>query len=165
MNRLEQFACEHELRLRKDECGDLMISAKLGHIYEHGPAVLGVVFSESDQYSNKILRARRRQLVKAGLILHRVGDAESILLFDPTNAVQAEAVICGVGASRKRRQSAAQLFNLKKGPEKMPLPAPGSDAMVGDGSMGQSGFLEGSVSILPVGQFQGAITLHEHGNR
>ena len=151
MNRLEQFACEHELRLGKDECGDPMISAKLGHIYEHGPAVLGVVFSESAQYSNKILLARRRQLVKAGLTLHQVGDAESILLFDPTNAVQAETVICTVGAYRKRKQAAAQLFNLKKGPEKMPLQAPGNDAMVGDGPVGPSACLEGSVSSIPIG--------------
>ena len=151
MNQIEQFARKHKLRLSEDRCGDPMISAKLGHIYEHGPAVLGVVFSELAQYSNKILLARRRQLVKAGLTLHQVGDAESILLFDPTNAVQAETVICTVGAYRKRKQAAAQLFNLKKGPEKMPLQAPGNDAMVGDGSAGLSGCLDGSVSALPIG--------------
>ena len=127
MNRLEQFACEHKLRVRKDECGDPMVCAKFGHIYEHGPDVLGVVFSESDRNSNKVLLARRRQLVKAGLTLHQVGDAESILLFDPMNTTQAETVVCAVGAYRKRRQAAAQLCNLKIGPEKMPLQAQGND--------------------------------------
>jgi hypothetical protein len=151
MNRLEQFAREHKLRISEDECGDPMISAKLGHIYEHGPAVLGVVFSESAQYSNKILLVRRRQLVEAGLTLHQVGDAESILLFDPMNTTQAETVICAVGAYRKRRQAAAQLCNLKIGPEKMPLQAQGNDRMVGDGSMGLLAGLEGSVSSIPIG--------------
>lgn len=150
MNRLEQFASERRLRLRKDECGDLMVSAKLGHIYEHGPGVLGVVFSESDQYSNKILLARRRQLVKVGLALHQIGDAESILLFDPTNATQANAAIRAVGAYKKRKQTAGQLLNLKKGPEKMPLKVPGNAAMVGDGSVGLTQHQEGFLSCLPV---------------
>jgi hypothetical protein len=131
MNRLEQFASEHKLRLIKDECGDLMVSAQLGHIYEHGPGVFGAVLSESDQYSNKILLARRRQLVKAGLTLHQVGVAESILLFDPTGATLSKTVIRAVGAHKKRKQTAGQLLNLKKGPEKMPLQVPGNAAMVG----------------------------------
>ncbi len=150
MNRLEQFASEYKLRLRKDECGDLMVSAKLGHIYEHGPGVLGVVFSESGRYSNKILLARRRQPFKAGLALHQVGDAESILLFDPTNATQARTVIRAVGAHKKRKQTAGQLLNLKKSPEKMPLQVPGNAAMVGDGSVGLTQHQEGSTSSLPV---------------
>lgn len=150
MNRLEQFASEHKLRLKKDECGDHQVPAKLGHIYEHGPGVFGVVFSESDRYSNKILLARRRRLVNAGLTLHQVGDAESIFLFDPTDATQAKAAICAVGAYKKRKQTAGQLWNLKKGPEKMPLQAPGNAAMLRDGSVGLTQHLEGSISSLPV---------------
>jgi len=151
MNQLEQFACQHRLRLTKDECGDLMVCAKLGHIYEHGPDVLGVVFSESDRYSNKILLARRRQLLNAGLKLHQAGDAESILLFDPANTAQAQAVIHAAGARKKRRQTAGQLLNLRKAPEKMPLQAPGNEAVVADGPVGLSASPEGSVSSIPIG--------------
>lgn len=123
---IKQFASEHGLRLEKDECRDLVIPAKLGHIYEHGAGLFGVVFSESTQYSNRILRARRPQVLKAGLTLHQAGDAESIFLFDPTNAAQAQAVIRAVGARKKRRQTARQLSNLRKAPEKMPLQAVGT---------------------------------------
>ncbi len=150
MNRLEQFASEYKLRLRKDECGDLMVFAKLGHIYEHGPGAFGVVFSESDRYSNRILLARRRQLVKAGLALHQVGDAESIFLFDPKDVIQGKAVIRAVGAHKKRKQTAGQLCNLKKGPEKMPLQVPGNAAMAGNGSVGLIQHQEGSISSLSV---------------
>ena len=150
MNRLEQFASEHKLRLRKDECWDLMVSAKLGHIYEHGPGVLGVVLSESDRYSNKILLARRRQLVKAGLTLHQVGDAKSILLFDPTNTIQAKAVIRAVGALKRHKQTARQLSNLKKSPEKMPLQAPGNAAMVLDGPISHPFNLGAQIPLIPL---------------
>lgn len=151
MNRLEQFACEHKLRLRKDECGDMMIPAKLGHIYEHGAGLFGVVLFESAEVSNKILLARRRQLLKAGLKLHQAGDAESILLFDPASTAQAQVVIHAAGAQKKRRQTTGQLLNLRKGPEKMPLQAPGSDAMVGDGPLGLFAYLEGSVRSIAIG--------------
>ena len=132
MNRLQQFASKHNLLLRKDECQDLLIPAKLGHIYEHSASLLGVLFSESDRYTNRILLDRRRQLLKAGLSLHQAGDAESIFLFDPTNSAETQAVIQAVGARTKRRQTGAQLLNLKKGPEKVPLQAPGNDAIVRD---------------------------------
>jgi hypothetical protein len=151
MIHLEQFASERGLRLKRDECRDLMIPAKLGHIYEHGAGLFGVVLSESAGHSNKILLARRRQLLKAGLKLHQAGDAESILLFDPASTAQAQAVIHAAGARKKRRQTSGQLLNLRKAPEKMPLQAVGNDAVVGDGSVGLSACLEGSVSSIPIG--------------
>jgi hypothetical protein len=123
MSQIEQFAYKHNLRLRKDECGDLMVPAKLGHIYEHSTSLLGVVFSESDRHGTRILLDRRRQLLKAGLSLHQAGDVESAFLFDPTSADQAQAVIRAVGARKKRRQTAGQLRNLRKAPEKGPLHA------------------------------------------
>ena len=69
----------------------------------------------------------------------------------PTHLVIFVAHICEEGVSQLLpdffdggRQAAAQLFNLKKGPEKMPLQAPGNDAMVRDGSEGLTQYLEGS---------------------
>jgi hypothetical protein len=67
MNRLEQFASEHSLLLRKDDCQDLLIPAKVGHIYEHSASLLGVLLSESNRYTSRILLDRRRLLLKAGL--------------------------------------------------------------------------------------------------
>lgn len=148
MIQLKQFASEHGLRLKRDKCRDLMIPAKLGHIYEHGAGLFGVVFSESARHRSRILLARRRQLLKAGLTLHQAGDAESILLFDPTSAVQAQAVIRAVGARKKRRQTAGQLLNLRKALEKKPLQTPGNNATSGDGSVGQLHSLEGSSSSV-----------------
>jgi hypothetical protein len=146
MSQIEQFASQHNLLLRKDECRDFMIPGKLGHIYEHSASLLGVLFSESDRYTDRILLDRRRQLLKAGLILHQAGDAESIFLFDPTSAAQAQAVVRAVGARKKRRQTAGQLINLKKGPEKVPLQAPGNDAIVLDVSEGSTQHLKGAWS-------------------
>lgn len=147
---IKQFASDYSLRLEKDECRDLVIPAKLGHIYGHGGGLFGVVLSESARYSNKVLLARRRQLLKAGLKLHQAGDAESILLFDPASTAQAQAVIHAAGARKKRRQTAGQLFNLRKAPEKMPLQAVGNDAVVGDGPASLSPCLEGSVSSMSI---------------
>jgi hypothetical protein len=155
MNRLKQFALEKRLRVKKDECGDPMICAKRGHIYEHSDDLLGVVLSESPAYSNKVLLARRRQLVKAGLTLHQAGEAESILLFDPVDANQVNAAIRAVGARRKRNQTPGQLFNLRKGPEKRPLQAARNDAMAEDGSISQPVGLEASATSIPVVQPQG----------
>jgi hypothetical protein len=67
MSQIEQFASQHNLLLRKDGCRDLLIPAKLGHIYEHSASLLGVLLSESDRYTNRILLDRRRLLLKAGL--------------------------------------------------------------------------------------------------
>jgi hypothetical protein len=146
MSQIEQFASKHNLLFRKDECRDSTIPARPGHIYEHSASLLGVLFSESDRYTNRILLDRRRQLFKAGLSLHQAGDAESILLFDPASATQAQAVIRALGARKKRRQTAGQLLNLRKAPEKMPLQAPGNDAIDGDVSERLTQHLEGSRS-------------------
>jgi hypothetical protein len=149
MNRLEQFAYKQNLRLKKDDCGDLMIPAKLGHIYEHSDLLLGVVLSESPKYSRKKLLPRRRQLVKAGFKLHQAGDAESILLFDPQDVTKAKAVIRALGAKKKRRQTTRQLQNLKKGPEKRALQVPRIDEVAKDGLPGLSQHQETSISSVP----------------
>lgn len=56
---LEQFACGHRLRLRTDNCRDLMTPQTWSHLRARS-AAFGVVFSESDEFSNGILLARRQ---------------------------------------------------------------------------------------------------------
>ena len=40
---LTGFAEQHRLRMNRDECHDAIVRGKLGHLYEHGAGLFGIV--------------------------------------------------------------------------------------------------------------------------
>lgn len=113
------FTSRYRLRAKRDPCGDRIIPARFGHLYEHGSGAFGLALEDSSTGPSRArtLRSRRRQAVAAGFQVHQEGDGEAILLFDPADAKQARLAIRLVGAKRKRVLSAAQLEVLRKATE------------------------------------------------
>lgn len=113
---LAEFAKEYRLRTKHDACGDPIVVGKLGHIAEHGNRLFSIVLEDTTSGPSRArtLLNRRRKALAAGFHLHQAGEAESVLLFDPANVVQAKAAIALVRAATKRLASEAQLANLRK---------------------------------------------------
>ncbi len=111
---LMDFASNYKLHVKRNSCSEPVILGKLGHLYEHAPGRFGLALeaAASDTRLDNTLRARKRKALGEGFQIHQQGDAESILLFDPTDSKQARLAIRLVGAKRKRqpgKPSAAQI--------------------------------------------------------
>lgn len=115
--RLDDFASNHRLSVRRAEDGEPMISGKLGYIYQHDSEALGLLFMPDRP---RLWSHAKRKLEAVGLTIWQDGDHEGSTLFDPTNTVQARLALRLAGIKRKRRQSPRQLANLRKAPARRP---------------------------------------------
>jgi hypothetical protein len=104
---LAGFAEQHRLRVKRDECGDLVIRGKFGHLYELDAGRFGIVLEApaDNARSDKALRARKRRAIAAGFPLRQEGDFEGILLFDPGDPKQTGLAVRLIHA-KKIRQAA-----------------------------------------------------------
>src|SRR5258706_10553071 len=101
---VEDFAREHRLKVRLDECGDRVIPGRMGdnHIYFHSSGRLGVMFMpdpkalDSDPHSTR-WNNRRRKLIAAGCLITNDSDGEGAATFDPENVAQAKAAMSIAG--------------------------------------------------------------------
>jgi hypothetical protein len=113
---LQAFAEDHRLTVRRDEANDRIIPGKHGHIWERGERFAVTLLDLTPRKWNH----RKRLCLEEGMELDQDGDFEGTLLFDPTNADQAEAAI-GVAKIRKRKvPSEAQLRSLTEGRKPFP---------------------------------------------
>jgi hypothetical protein len=110
------IADRYRLRIRWYACGDPIAPGKFGHLYEHDQEVFGLVLEDATTGPSwvRTLRSRRRRALAGGFHLHQEAEAESVLLFDASDAKQARLALRLVGAKRRRIPSAAQLEALKR---------------------------------------------------
>lgn len=103
---LKQFASEHRLRMKRDDCGDLNIFGKRGEIYEYGSGVFGVTIlhAPTAQHWNTY----RKKFKEAGGRITQDGDTEGTAVFDPTNAKHTKLAIEAIVAKRKRQLTSEQ---------------------------------------------------------
>ncbi len=114
---IQAFANLYRLRLKRHEDGELIITGKLGHIYGHDDATLGLMFMPNRP---RLWSHAKRKLEAADFTIWQNGDEEGSALFDPTDKAQARLALRVVGIRRKRRASPAQLANLRKAPDRRP---------------------------------------------
>jgi len=121
-----QFAEQYRLKVRRDDCGEKIISGKAGHIYENGDDRFGVCLMFKS--ARKWMSVQRR-LMAAGFTLGQDGDTEGTLLFDPDHPAQVTAAICESRIRHRRvlsedaRVAFSDRLNRKTSPEKRPLTA------------------------------------------
>ncbi len=116
---VRQFADTYRVRARRDECGELILPGRIGHVYEHGPGRFGVYLSCA---SARAWSAAKRTLTAGGFTIRQNGDMEGTALFDPDNAHQARLAL-EIARIRKRRvltpeqrqRMAIQLRSVKRG--------------------------------------------------
>ncbi len=120
---IQAFANRYRLRAKRHEDGELIITGKVGHIYEHDESTLSLMFLPDRP---RLWANARRKLEAVGFVIWQDGDHEGSALFDPTNKAQARLALRVVGIKRKRRASPAQLSNLRKAPARRQCSAPKS---------------------------------------
>jgi hypothetical protein len=109
---ISEFAARHRVKVRRDECFDLIIFGRYGHIYEWGQGRLGVMYMAADTTAHKWL-GRRRAMVNAGFQVTQDAETDGCALFDPQP--QARLAMQVAGIKPIRRCSKAQLTALAKG--------------------------------------------------
>ena len=100
------FTEKNRLRVRRDECGDVVVVGKLGQLYQHDDGLVGLLLISPNGDDPKLdctLRSRKRKALAEGLKLHQEGDYESTFLFDSEDKQHTQLAIRLIGARRKRR--------------------------------------------------------------
>ena len=102
---LTGFAEQHRLRMNRDECHDAIVRGKLGHLYEHGAGLFGIVLeARANSVSlETTLRSRKRRAIAGGFALRQEGDSEAILLFDPADLDQGQLAIRLIQAKKIKK--------------------------------------------------------------
>jgi hypothetical protein len=113
MDLLTTFAQKYRLRMKRDECGELIIPGRLGEsqIYEHSPVRLGVVIMPGKPF---VWANARKKLLAAGCQVVQNGDWEGTALFDPQNTTQAQLAIKLIKVRRKKVLSTRQLETARR---------------------------------------------------
>ena len=101
---VKQFADTYRVRARRDECGELILPGRIGHIYEHGAGRFGVYLECA---TKRAWKSAKRTLTAAGFTIRQNGDMEGTALFDPENEQQARAAL-EIARIRKRRVVTAE---------------------------------------------------------
>jgi hypothetical protein len=98
---IEQFAAQYRVRVVHDKCGDLIVSGKCGRVGDgYNGDVLGVYVNGKNPRKWSSLR---RKLVSVGMRVKQSGDVDGVLLFDPTDQVQARLALKVAGIFSKRK--------------------------------------------------------------
>lgn len=108
---IREFAVQWRLRVARDECDELVISGKRGHIYEHSSAALGLLFMPG---RGRLWANAKKKIVAAGFTIRQDGEEEGTALFDPLNSGQVRLAIKLTGVKTSRVPSRAQLEALRK---------------------------------------------------
>ena len=114
---IQQFAENHRLKVRKDDCSDPIIDGRHiftlnrrnygHHIFDNGDGRLGICLMFEDD-NPKMWGFAKRKGEAAGLLTRQDGRSEGTMLFDPANATQARTAIRLTGARVKRKLSVEQ---------------------------------------------------------
>lgn len=96
---VKQFAETYRVRARRDECGELIIPGRIGHVYEHGTGRFGVYLECA---TKRAWKSAKRTLTAAGFTIRQNGDLEGTALFNPANEQQARLAL-EIARVRKRR--------------------------------------------------------------
>jgi hypothetical protein len=98
---LKSYAETFRVPLVRDECDELIIPGRFGHIYVHSDTQLGwcLMNTQTAHLKNAVIR----RYVRTGrAMLHGEGDTEAIFLFDPNDAALFRDFLRRCGVPRKR---------------------------------------------------------------
>src|SRR6266849_8752048 len=97
---LKSYAQKFRVPLVRDECDELIIPGRYGHIYAHSDTQLGWCLTNTKTARLKNLVIRR--YVSTGrAALHGEGDTEAIFLFDPKDTALFRDFLRRCGVPRK----------------------------------------------------------------
>jgi hypothetical protein len=103
---VKRFANDHQVRAKRDECGELIIPGRVGHVYEHGASRYFGILLMLD--TRQQWTWAKKKLVSAGFTIRQDGDTEGSALFDPENAAQVAVALELARIKRRRVMSQEQ---------------------------------------------------------
>jgi hypothetical protein len=87
---LKNFAEKYHLKIKRDECGDVIIPGIIGHIGDGYGKLLGLYVNAE---TSKAWTFTRRKLESAGMTIRQNGDVDGVAVFDPANREQARLAL------------------------------------------------------------------------
>lgn len=103
---LEKFAQDHRVRLRRDQCGEQIVSGRAGHVYDTADGLrFGVLLMFN---SPRKWNSAKKKLEAGGFTIRQDADCEGTALFCPSNMDQAKTAIEIVRARRIRQLTPQQ---------------------------------------------------------
>jgi hypothetical protein len=130
---IKQFAETYRVLTRRDDCGELIVPGRMGHVYEHGPGRFGVYVECA---TKRAWSAAKQTLMAAGFTVRQNGDTEGTALFDPANGPQVRLALETVRVRKRRaltheqRQAMAERLGRNFSPIKQGVSASRSDGPI-----------------------------------
>lgn len=116
---IREFAETNRFKVKRDECGDLVLRGRRGHIYEHdekGQLGLHLEFDTARKWN-----FARGVLVNAGMSVRQDAASEGTLLFDSGNSGHVTLICRFSGIKKRRVMSEAQGAALERARHSSPL--------------------------------------------
>jgi hypothetical protein len=102
---IKQFAETYRVLTRRDDCGELIVPGRMGHVYEHGPGRFGVYVECA---TKRAWSSAKRTLTAAGFTVRQNGDTEDTALFDPASGQQARLALATAKVRKRPVTTPAQ---------------------------------------------------------
>src|SRR5690348_5412376 len=108
---IREFAEQHRFKTVRDECDDVIVPGRFGHVYEYSAELLGACVISRDRRGDpkppspyRWNRAREA-FVKAGMTITQSGDAEGCAIFSAKDEKQIRVAVQQLGIRPKRQMS------------------------------------------------------------
>jgi hypothetical protein len=98
---IEQFAAQHKVKIKRDDCNDPIIPGKVGHIGDGYSGGLLSVYVDAE--TPRAWTYAKRKLVAVGMRIKQNGDADGVVMFDPANLTQVRIALKVAGIKTKRK--------------------------------------------------------------
>jgi hypothetical protein len=108
---VKEFAQQHGLRTKRDECDELYIPAKRGQIFDYCDGRFGVMVLKDTVLG---WGYARKALERAGFEITQDGDEEGTGLFNPEDAKQAKIAFKVVQPYRKKAYSQEAIEKMRE---------------------------------------------------
>ena len=118
---IEEFAERNSVKIKRDECGDRIVSGRAGHIgdgHAEGKFGLYVMYGTPRRWNNV-----RRKLEASGMTIKQNGEVDGVVVFDSSNRTQTRLALGVARIRTKRTATPAQLASLAKARESRELTA------------------------------------------
>jgi hypothetical protein len=104
---LAEFAGKQRLKVRRDECNDVIVPGRFGHLYEYSADQFGACIVTESRKTPRVYRWNRARdaFAASGMKIVQSGDAEGCATFSPHNEKHVELILQHLGIRTKRQIS------------------------------------------------------------
>jgi hypothetical protein len=108
---MDFFSTKYRVKLRRDECGEVVAKGKIGQIYQHSETRMGLMLMPGKPF---VWSNAKKKLLAAGFEIHQDGDREGSALFSAEDGAQVKLAMKLARVKTRRKASPAQLESLAR---------------------------------------------------